>query len=240
MRVLLALTFSVCSLAKAQNALNLTEEVWGSLSLSDREKIQSDYIVHLIAPGSFGVIVDNQGVNESTPGTNAGSALGGAAANAAYVDHAIKSGSYSAKTQLGATLVGAILGSTLDAPATSKFHFRYAVKKSDGEIAYLDVTQPTAFRHPIGLCVSVPDAIQIEQFICTQNVKLIREKYSLSSRGTIINPPVKVPSSMSSTDGNSDIYVEKQGKCIVRDLPSVITNEKKCKIIGGNFEHEIN
>lgn len=95
---------------------------------------------------TFGTIIDNQGVNESTSGTSGGAILGGAVANAAYIDNAIKGGNYSAKNQLAVGILGAVLGSTLDSKPNAQYHFRYAVRLGNGNIKYFDETKKNRVR----------------------------------------------------------------------------------------------
>jgi hypothetical protein len=174
---------------------------------------------------SFGVIIDNQGTDESTPGTNAGSALGAAGANAGYIDHALKSGNYSAKNQLGMTLLGAALGSALDQPGQSKFHFRYAVKRLDGEISYYDVVQSDTFRHPVGVCVSVPAIQKIPQSVCQDSLDIFRQRYVTGFTAELTDAPKELLQSKP-----TDQMVE----CSVTNLPKFKTSLKKCISIGGS------
>lgn len=93
--------------------------------------------------------------------------LGSAIGNAAYIDRALQSGNnYSALTQLGAGLLGALLGSQLDRPAATQFHFRYALRRRDGEIVYSDVVQQNSFRHPVGMCLQIADLQPVSQRLC--------------------------------------------------------------------------
>lgn len=115
----------------------------------------------------FGIVIDNQGINESSPGTNGGAFLGSAIGNAAYIDHSFRPGNnYSALTQLGAGIIGAILGSQLDSPAVSQYHFRYALRLHNGEIVYRDSVQQDAFRHPAGVCLRIADLRPVLQYLC--------------------------------------------------------------------------
>ena len=88
--------------------------------------------------------------------------------------NAFRGGNYSAVNQLAIGLLGAAVGSSLDAPATSRFQFRYAVKLGDGDIKYFDETKSTAFRHSIGVCVLVPAMELVSTRICNQTADSIR------------------------------------------------------------------
>ena len=92
-----------------------------------------------------------------------GSALG----SAAYIDRAFRPGNnYSAVAQLGAGLLGAIVGAQLDRRAVSQYRFRYALRRRDGEIVYGDSVQQDAFRHPVGMCLRITDLLPVSQTLC--------------------------------------------------------------------------
>lgn len=153
---LVAIGFSNVSIA--QQVIRVSQSAWVGLAPFERGLVQQSYVVSLQEPTSFGIIIDNQGI-ESKAGTTAGAELGGAIGNAAYIDNALKSGNYSAKSQLASGILGAVLGSTLDRNPVSQFHFRYAVKLGSGDIQYFDQVKGDAFRHPVGVCHRAePDA----------------------------------------------------------------------------------
>ena len=135
-----------CVAASAQQVIKVSQFAWSALTSPERDLIQKSFVVSVVPQESFGLIIDNQGVNESTSGTSGGAALGGAIANATYVDKALRGGNYSAVNQLAVGVLGAMLGSTLDSRAKTQFHYRYAVKFSTGNIQYFDEVSSEAFR----------------------------------------------------------------------------------------------
>ena len=171
--------------AGAQQIIKLSNQHWLELNKYERDSIQQKYVVNLIDQNSFGTVVDSQAINESSSGSNAGSSLGRAFGNASYVDKALKSGNYSARDQLGANLFGALVGSAFNSDPVARFHFRYAVKLSGGDIKYIDQIKSQAFRHPVGICVSVPALDLIEQQLCTQTLQTIRNTYLPFSQQTM-------------------------------------------------------
>jgi len=87
------------------------------------------YDVDITDRGQYGVIIDVQGINESTAGTTSGAAIGQSYGSAIYVDRAFQGvPTYSATNHVSAALLGAIIGSSLDTPSNSKFHFMYDKK----------------------------------------------------------------------------------------------------------------
>ncbi len=120
-----------------------------------------------VAPSDYGTVIDNQGIDQSSVGTTGGAMVGSALGSAAYIDRAFRPGNnYSAVTQLGAGLIGAVLGSQLDHRPVSQYHLRYALRRRDGEIVYSDSIQQDAFRHPVGMCLRIADLQPVSQTLC--------------------------------------------------------------------------
>ena len=109
LRYIALITLLFSNQISAQQLLKISQSAWLALTPSERELIQKKHVVDLADQDSFGIIIDNQGVNESTGGTTGGANLGGAIANAAYIDNALKGGNYSAKSQLAVGIVGPLV-----------------------------------------------------------------------------------------------------------------------------------
>lgn len=226
--------------AFSQNPIRISQVAWNQLSVGEHALIQKKYVVELVEHDAFGVIIDNQGVDESSAGTNGGAYLGGAVANAAYIDNAIKGGNYSAKNQLASGILGALLGSSLDSKPNSQYHYRYAVKLGDGNIKYFDEIKRDPFRHPVGICVSVPNIAPIDQKLCGQTGESLRSVYL----GTPINPVVNaLPILSPGTDAkpqkeNSVIQhgdsAQTKIQCKLGTLAPVTTSAEKCALIKGS------
>lgn len=168
----------------AKRIAMLTEAVWDALPIEDRKQIEASHDVRLVPPHGYGLIVDVQGVDQSTPGTNAGAAIGGAVASAAYIDNSLRGGNYSAGGHLAIGLLGAALGSSMDRAPTSQFQFRYTVKQGDGEVQYFDEVKSTAFRHSVGVCVLVPSLTLVSQQVCQQTVETARARFLKATSAT--------------------------------------------------------
>jgi hypothetical protein len=214
----------------AQDVLVVTRQAWEGLASSERSELQLTRTIELREASNFAIIIDNQGVNESTPGTNGGAALGGAIANAAYIDHALKSqNNYSAKTQLAAGILGALVGSSLDQAPVSQFHFRYALRRFDGEIEYRDVLQPNAFRHPVGVCLDKNILQPVSQALCTQTADDLKP-YLRGARAQ------KTETIQSVTPPEPTVLPQKtEGtvQCKIGNLAPVPASIEKCNLIGG-------
>lgn len=225
--------------AYAQQTVRIAQGAWAQLSPTERAAIQKQYIVDLAAPDSYGVIIDNQGADESTPGTTGGAQLGSVVAQASYLDKAIKSGNYSAKNQLALGLLGALLGSSLDSAPTARYHFRYAVKLGNGEIKYFDEIKSEPFRHPAGVCVVVPNVAITEQALCGQTANTLRATYLASQVSDPATNALPVPTYEAAKAEQSApapapaTRPESQIMCKLPNLAPVLTNAEKCLLIGG-------
>lgn len=243
--LLLALLLSSANVC-AQTLLRVPDEVWKTLTEFEQASLQKRFLIEPVSISSYGVILDNQGIDRSTPGTQAGAALGQAIGSASYIDNAFRPyGSYSAKTHLAAALLGGLLGSALDRPAQTSFQFRYAIRHSDGNIAYYDITSADPFRHPAGICVLLPAVSPApEQSLCSLTVGTIRsrhladgtaaantkpnsqaiEKIAPESIQTPVEPQVKIIS-------NNNVIV----LCKVGLTAPVTTSFEKCISINGEI-----
>ena len=228
-----------CSAAVARPVLKVSEVAWQGLSADDRAVIQEKYLVETVGAESFGTILDNQGADRSTPGTNGGAALGETIASASYIDKAIGNGNYSAKNHLGVMLLGGLLGATLDSKPQPQYQFRYAIRLGTGSVIYQDAFSFEPFRHPVGVCVFLP-AISIapEQHLCTQTTESLRGAHIIQKMQPPVAPSqqrntsVKIADPIHSEFGTSTGLVESI-HCKVSTLAPVKTSPEKCKIING-------
>lgn len=109
------------------------------------------------AKARTGIIINAQVANESHINNGAGASLGAAYAQANYIDNT-RWQNYSASKQLGAGLVGALIGAALlDKPTTPSFQTTYFVKLLSGDIKQVEVTSNTATHLPEGACVEADD-----------------------------------------------------------------------------------
>lgn len=227
------------ALAFSQTLLKVGSGVWSSLQPIERSTIQTNYVLDVVADESYGTIIDNQGVDKSTPGTTDGARLGGAIASASYVDKSLDSFDYSAKGHLAAIILGGVIGTALDSKPQPKYHFRYTVRLSNGNLAFHDVFSNEPFRHPIGVCVYVPSiTIVSEQHLCTQTADTLRQTYIASAsarRSTRDLTPSKV--STISTSGTQSLppptLKNRLVNCRLNTLPPITTTAEKCALIDG-------
>lgn len=222
--------------ASAQEAVKVVSTAWAALSDSERSSIQQKHVVDVRDPAAYGLIIDNQGINESSAGTSSGAVLGAAIGNAAYIDRAFKPGNnYSAGAQLAVGLLGAVIGSAADKPPVAQFHFRYSLKYHDGEIGYHDSVQGDAFRHPAGICLEIARLTPAPQAMCNQTVNDLRRLYLASvppstvKDGTATAPTAAMTPTRSQPDTTSRI------ECKLKNLAPFTTTIEKCQSIGGTL-----
>lgn len=233
MRIVLIAALLICPVAFAQTPLKVSAAAWQGLSADEKASVQQKYVIEVMAPESFGTILDNQGLDRSTPGSNAGTAVGAAIGSAAYVDRAINHGNYSGKTHVAAMLLGMLVGSTLDQPAQSSYQFRYAIRLGNGNVIYQDTYSSTPFRHAVGVCVFTP-AVDLapEQHLCTQTTESLKNSMGILSASSA---PVRAASDMPRSEHEAQMP---EGaaitiSCKLGTLAPVRTSPEKCKLING-------
>ena len=235
MRNLVSISYLACASAIAQPILKVSSPAWQGLSEHERIDIQQKYVIESVPGEGFGIIIDAQGVNRSTPGSNAGSTLGEVVGSATYIDKAFNSGNYSAKNHLGAILLGGLLGAALDTKAQTLFQFRYAIKNGLGNITYQDAYSSDPFRHSLGVCVLLPElTVTTEQHLCTQTTNTLRDTYLNSAPATTtINDANQSATRTSATPVPNSKTPAGRSMCKIGNLAPVETTMEKCKAVNG-------
>lgn len=102
----------------------------------------------------YGRVTGVQIVNRSHVNTGSGAQLGALGGQALYIDNTSWQG-YSAVNQLGAGILGAIVGSALDEPTRIRYERKYWVTLNDGDTVSVSVMGNDNTHIPEGVCVSV-------------------------------------------------------------------------------------
>lgn len=227
------------SSAAAQPALKVSEDAWRGLSTDERTVIQQKFVVEMVGSDNFGLIIDNQGADRSTPGTNGGAVLGGAVASATYIDKSIGNGNYSAKNHLGVMLLGGLLGSMLDSKPQSQYQFRYSIRLGSGSVVTRDVFSSEPFRHPVGVCITLPDvSLAAEQNLCTQTAESLRAAH-IGSKNVLSDASAQqLMPSFTAVDGSAaggagSVVLKETVNCKVGALAPVRTSPDKCNVVNG-------
>jgi hypothetical protein len=104
--------------------------------------------------------------NESTGATTGGAQLGSTLGQTNYIDSSNFKG-YSASSQVGAGLLGAIVGSMLDAPSVTKYTLTYLLQMANGDVKRIEKIQSTETHIPAGVCVELIDSLYLD--VANQN-----------------------------------------------------------------------
>lgn len=165
--------------------LLVVKEIYSQLSDSEKSLLNRKFAVRLIGASEVGNVVDKQTQNVSTPGSNAGSALGAAVGSAAYVDKAFSGNpsnwNYSARGHLGAQVAGAVIGSLVgDVQPNELYTVRYTIRAKDGNIQYIDSLTGSPLGHSIGVCIQISDLTLIDESLCKINLIEFKQKYILA------------------------------------------------------------
>lgn len=161
----------------SERMVQVASTVWSTISPSDQKKIASRFAIDVLPSNTLGIIFDAQSVDKSTRPTNDGAALGAAIGSTAYIDRSIKPNTnYSAKSHLGAGVLGALVGGSMDSPGQTLFLHRYTLKILDGTIAYHETEESSSLRHSIGICFSTKDHSIKDQFLCTEDREGFRRR----------------------------------------------------------------
>ena len=102
----------------------------------------------------YGRVAGVQIVNHSQINTGGGAQLGALAGQALYIDNT-SWGGYSATSQIGAGLLGAMVGSAMDRPTSVQFERKYWVTLNDGETVSVSMMGADNTHIPQGVCVEV-------------------------------------------------------------------------------------
>ena len=254
-RVTTSLLVSLITMAPAtcfsqtSSIVKVPSHVWSELTQDERDRTTSRHVIDLVPSDSVGVIIDAQGVDRSDPGTTAGQQLGGAVGSAAYIDKAFRGNpDYSAKTHLGATILGMVLGGALDRPASARYQFRYTIKTLTNRIEYLDDHTTEPFRKSLGACVMIPSLSSVHQDICSETVESFKRKHnpsrgslpsdqtSLSANisniatGNVVTSPASISAAPAMTDNNAEIV-----KCKFGNNPPVAIDKGVCQSANGEL-----
>lgn len=223
--------------------MDVSAVVWKGLSEDARINLQSKKLIQLVEADSAGVIIDAQGLDKSDPGSNAGSNLGAAVGNAAYIDRAISNQNYSAKSQLGAILLGGLIGSALNRPQTSQYQFRYSIRLLNGSIHTQDLISSEPFRKPLGICVKLPNLEPaVDQNLCSQSVESVKSLIAsqlpleLTVQGT--NNPTFIGSADVKHQPPIDAVSPHLINCKPHNLASIRTTSLKCIAINGEIQSD--
>lgn len=172
------LEYKGVALIENPSAIKVAARAWYGLSESERNAISTKNLIAILEANMYGVIVDGQTVDDSVDGNTSGSQIGSLIGQSSYIDNAFsKGGHYSATGQIGAGILGAVIGSSLNREARPIFLSRYWVKLGDGSIQMTDTVAGNALRLPLTACVRFPSLDMSDQSLCTQTAETLRHRF---------------------------------------------------------------
>jgi hypothetical protein len=228
-----------CNAAAPRAPLTVPYAAWQSLNQAQRDLLTAKFVVEVAEKDRFARIVYVQGVNESTPATSTGAQLGSLYGQAQYID---KSNwrNYSAKGQLGAAILGGLIGSTLDSPARASFRQVYTLKASDGSITTMERISTSPIYVAPGLCVDTTSFTPVRDELCDGGL-------TEETRGAIATATSGPPDSATSKseDGRADPIAAQHAAtatgetyvmCRMGATANIQTTAQRCIAAGGSIQ----
>lgn len=158
--------------------ISVLEDLYLNLTTREQETLSDKYKLRFYKSSEIGIVTDRQVQNTSTHGSNDGAVVGGAIGTAAYINNATPS-SYSMKSDIASTALGALAGAMLfNKSPTVQYLIRYTIKLRNGEVIQVDQVSGTPLGQGVGICISASNAAPIDQSYCTMTLNEFRVKYS--------------------------------------------------------------
>lgn len=159
---------SVAEIRRSGSEILIVEAaVFTRLLAQDQVKFKTMYpALQVIPSDSVGIIKSHQIVDRSIPGSGVGSQLGSTFAQAAYIDKSFSNSNYSAVGQIGAGLLGGLLGSVLNTSPETRFLINYSVEFGDGSVRGVLKSSSDGISAPTGQCVFTIDMLEAPRYLC--------------------------------------------------------------------------
>lgn len=224
-----------CFLLQAHTALSdsfdVPETLWNSLSTSEKVQVSNSLELNLVSSTLIGIIVNVQTLDQSRPGTVGGSYLGSAYGSAAYIDKAFSGNAidYSAKKHLGVSLLGSVLGASLDKSPVFNLKTRYTIALQDGSIQHIEEQTANQFTHTVGLCVFLNPLKVVNQKLCSMTKADLLTAAEHKKNTQLLNElpkPIIEQSAPASEDGKSV-------RCKIGENPVTLLPKSTCVSLGG-------
>jgi hypothetical protein len=221
-KVSTCMLFMASAFAAQGGDLKVGQNLWKQFTPSEQATLLGKFpALELHMPDTVGIIQAVQTVNRSTTGSNTGAMLGGAIGGAAYIDRAFSgNNNYSAMTQIGASLLGAALGSLADSSPQARFEFNYAVKTLDGELREVRNSSVDEFARPVGQCVMLPSLTPVASISCSTD----KQSFLKALSASVAQQPA---------DRVAQPEATQTVPCIIAAVGVMTLNRKACQEIGG-------
>lgn len=145
--------------------------IFKQLTVEDQRKLVQKYpLMDVTDENIVGRINSYQVVNNSIDGDNSGSKLGSLLGQSTYIDGSATSRSYSATGQVGAGIVGALIGGNFNKEAQRRFTITYGVQLIDSSIKTLSLTSSNESASPVGQCVYFESMKEAPYNLCVDSL----------------------------------------------------------------------
>lgn len=161
------MAFIVPSLVGAESLLHIPNTIWNGLTDDERKIISNNYIVSEVEDRRYGKVISSHIENNSYINNNSMSNLGSLLGQASYIDD--NWDSYSAKDQVLAGVLGALVGSALDKKTEINIIATYTVEFLDGSVKDIKVRQKNSHLYGFGVCLDTKHIVSANSFYCRKN-----------------------------------------------------------------------
>jgi outer membrane lipoprotein SlyB len=201
------------------DSLVVDEGIFGQLVEEDQKKFRKQYPTMQVIPyDSVGIVRSHQIIDKSTTGSLAGSQLGSAVAQAAYIDRSFKRYNYSALGQLGAGLLGGVLGASMNTAPESRYLINYSVEFRDGSIRGVIKSSRDGIAAPSGQCVFTNDIQEAPRYLCADTITAFIDRARRVG---------------SAADNNGSGKLKEKVSCKIEVVGTITLDKDACQKTGG-------
>ena len=150
-KIIFIMGLILSSSANAESLLHIQKTIWDGLTVDEQKIISNSYLVSVVEDKRYGKIISSHIENNSYVNNNSMSNLGNLVGQASYIDD--NWDNYSAKEQVLAGVLGAIVGSTLDKKTDIKMTVTYTVEFPDGSVKDIRNIQINSHKYGVGVCL---------------------------------------------------------------------------------------
>jgi hypothetical protein len=151
----------------AESLLHIPKSVWDGLTIDEKKVISNNHFVSLVENNRYGRIISSHIENNSYINNNSMSNLGSVVGQASYIDD--NWDNYSAKEQVLAGVLGALVGSALDKKTDIKMTVTYTIEFLDGSVKDVRNNQKDSHIYGVGVCLDLNSMRSANSLYCNRN-----------------------------------------------------------------------
>lgn len=181
-RFIFIIGFILSSSAGAESLLHIQKNIWDDLTIDEKKLISNNYFVSVVENNRYGKIISSHIENNSYINNNSMSNLGSVVGQASYIDD--NWDNYSAKEQVLAGVLGALVGSALDKKTDINMSVTYTVEFLDGSVKDIRNSQKNSHIYGVGVCLDLHRMKSANSLYCNNDhiddilSELDRNKYN--------------------------------------------------------------